>query len=427
MSYENFFFLFINNFWFNLCVVFATIIFYLLIFKKNIYSIFDPLFFYIFFSSAGKSVVFILFLSGYITSYYLYQFLLTEVFFILGFLVFKPISFKKMHNANIFFSLRITKRIKILYFISGVLYILSNLVIYILKGIPLFMTSRLNATTGGYGFALSISVTTGIIVLSILCYKLLLKFRYRLFDYVMFFLFLVFSILSGSKAVFLGIIFILFYVVYFLSVKMSYPQIIKKFNRISAKFAILASITSIVILFMKHLNPFLTIGWRILMGGDAFMMSYVNNNIEMIKGNFLTLSLPFRIVDILNLHYVKPIGEQLTNIIYGTDINAGPNALYNILGYVSFGYWGSLIFSFFIGILVGFLRNKLIKLLKLNLESLIIFVLILYPALSLPADFNFGLFQYISELIVFIIIYSLSVIFSYEKSKTIQQNTKTSI
>ena len=418
MSYEVFYLLFIDNFWFNLCIVFVTIMIYLLIFKKNIYSIFDPLFFYILLSSAGNSVVFILFLSGDIPHYYLYQFLLTEASFILGFFCFKPINLKKIHTANNFLSLRITKRIKLLYFISAVLYILSHLVIYIFKGIPLFMPSRLEAYIGGYGFMFSIQTTTQVVVLSILSYKLLLKLRYKLLDYIMIFLFVVFSILSGSRAVFLNIVFILFYVAYFLSIKMSYPQIMKKLNRISVKFFILAVFTtSVVLWFVKHENPFLTIAWRVIMTGDVYMMAYVNNNIEMIEGDFLTLVLPYKVVNMLGLDHVKNLGNQLIEIIYQAGLNIGPNARHNILGYVSFGYWGSLIFSFFIGILVGFLRNKLIKLLKLNLESLTIFVLILSPALSLPTDFAYGFFKYISELIVFIIIYTLSVIFSLEKSK----------
>jgi len=427
MSYEAFYLIFIDNFWFNLCIVFVTIMIYLLIFKKNIYSIFDPLFFYILLSSAGNSVVFILFLSGDIPHYYLYQFLLTEASFILGFFCFKPINLKKKrHTANNFLGLRITKRIKLLYFISAVLYILSHLVIYIFKGIPLFMPSRLESYTGGYGFMLSIQKTTEVIVLSILSYKLLLKLRYKLLDYIMIFLLVVFSILSGSKAVFLNIVFILFYVAYFLSIKMSYPQIMKKFNRISVKFFILAVFTtSVVLWFVKHENPFFAIAWRVIMNGDVYMMAYVNNNIEMIEGDFLTLVLPYKVVNMLGLDPVKNLGMQLVEIIYQADVYAGPNARHNILGYVSFGYWGSLIFSFFIGILVGFLRNKLIKLLKLNLESLTIFVLILSPVLLLPTDFAYGLYIYISELIVFTIIYTLSIIFSYEKTqKKIWQNNK---
>jgi hypothetical protein len=199
---------------------------------------------------------------------------------------------------------------------------------------------------------------------------------------------------------------------------MGYPQIIKKFNKISVKFLILAIFsTSVVLLFVKQENPLFSIAWRVIMNGDVYMMAYVNSNIEMIEGNFLTLVLPNKVVNMLGLDPVKNLGMQLMEIVYHADLYVGPNARHNILGYVSFGFFGSLIFSFFIGALVGFLRNKLIKLLKLNLESLITFVLILSPALSLPTDFAYAFFKYISELIVFIIIYTLSVIFSLKKSK----------
>jgi len=210
MTYEHFAQLFLENFDFNLFIVFLTMTTVLLVYKKNIYSLFDPLLFFLIFSSAGYSVVFILFFSGYIKLFYVVHFLLTQVFLIFGFLLFKPVNLKKIRNAEHFFYLRISKRVKVIYFLSSFFYLIAHLLLYTIKGIPLFMSSRLDATTGGFGFILSISSTTSVIILTYLSYKYLLGFKFKIFDYLISFSFIIFSILSGSKSVFISAIFILF-------------------------------------------------------------------------------------------------------------------------------------------------------------------------------------------------------------------------
>lgn len=419
MTYEHFAQLFLENFDFNLFIVFLTMTTVLLVYKKNIYSLFDPLLFFLIFSSAGYSVVFILFFSGYIKLFYVVHFLLTQVFLIFGFLLFKPVNLKKIRNAEHFFYLRISKRVKVIYFLSSFFYLIAHLLLYTIKGIPLFMSSRLDATTGGFGFILSISSTTSVIILTYLSYKYLLGFKFKIFDYLISFSFIIFSILSGSKSVFISAIFILFYVAYFISVKLSIPKIMQIFNKVSFKIFLLAFITLIILtMLLTDEHPLLRIVFRIIMTGDIYMMSYVNDNIILIEGRFFNLVLPYRLVDILGLEHVRVIGNQLVKIVYGIEQNTGPNARHNVLGYVAFGYFGAIIFSFLLGSIIGFLRNKLIKLVKRNIESLMIFVLILSSVFSLEADINYAVFSYISELIVFLLIYTLSSVLVENKKRT---------
>lgn len=420
MPYEHFGLLFYENFLFNLSIIFFVMLTILLIYRKNIYSLFDPLLYFLIFSSAGYSVVFILFFSEKIDSYYVVHFLMTQIALIIGFLLFKPINLKRIKQTNYFFHLRITRRIKAIYVISSILYIVAHLILYIFKGIPLFMFSRLDATTGGFGLVSSISITTSIIVLTMLSYKYFLRFKFGTFDYIMIVMFIICSILSGSKSVFIGSIFIMFYVAYFISVKLSAPIIIKKFNKIAYKIFLLAAVSSVLILFLLFdENPLIKIIFRIVMTGDIFMMAYVDNNIEELKGNFLNLALPYKLVDILGLEHVRAIGNQLITIVYGSMDNSGPNARHNIFGYLSFGYMGSILFSFLIGLLIGFLRNKLIVLMKRNLESLTIFVLILSGIFSIETDFNNAIFSYISKIIVFVPIYLLSYIVTNRQRKVV--------
>ncbi|WP_156875233.1 O-antigen polymerase [Thermodesulfovibrio thiophilus] len=419
MPYEHFALLFLENFGFNLFIVFLTMTSVLLVYKKNIYSLFDPLLFFLIFSSAGYSVVFILFFSGDIKLYYVVHFLLTQAFLIFGFLLFKPVNLKKIRKPEHFFYLRISKRVKVIYLLSSFFYLISHLLLYTFKGIPLFMPSRLDATVGGFGFIASISSTTSVIILSYLSYKFLLGFKFKIFDYLIFFLFIIFSILSGSKSVFISAIFVGFYVAYFISVKLSIPTIMQKFNKASFKIFLLAFITLIILtILLTDEHPLIRIVFRIIMTGDIYMMSYVDDNINLIEGNFFNLVLPYRLVDILGLEHVRVIGNQLVEIVYGIEQNTGPNARHNVLGYVAFGYFGAIIFSFLLGTLIGFLRNKLIKLVKGNLESLIFFVLILSNVFSLEADLSYAVFSYISELIVFSLIYTVSSVLVENKKRT---------
>jgi len=163
------------------------------------------------------------------------------------------------------------------------------------------------------------------------------------------------------------------------------------------------------------MNPITTIIFRIIMTGDIFMMAYVDNNIELLKGNFLTLTLPYKLVDILDLEHVKSIGFQLITNIYNIEANYGPNARHNVFGYVSFGYIGSMFFSFFIGMTTSFIRNKLIKSIKINLESMIIFIFIVSNVFSIETDFQYAIFIYISEVIVFLGIYIASYILTSQR------------
>jgi len=416
MPYEHFAVLFMENFEFNLSIVFLTVITILLIYKKYIYSLFDPILFFLIFSSSGYSVVFILFFSGDIEFEYVLHFLLTQIALIVGFLLFKPINLVKIEQANSLFHLRISRDVKFIYYLSSFLYLLAHLILYMFKGIPLFMSSRLDATTGGFGFVSSISITTSIIVLSVLSYKFLLGLRFKFFDFLMSFMYICFSILSGSKSVFIGSAFIMFYVAYFIAVKMSIPAIIKIFNRAAMKIFFLAFIASVTTLFLiSDENPLIKIIFRIIMTGDIYMMSYVDNNIELLEGNFFNLALPFRIVDILGLDQVRPIGNQLITIVYGTTANAGPNARHNVFGYVAFGYIGSILFSFCLGMIMGFIRNKLILLVKTNLRSLIFFSLIVSNVFTFEADFGLAVYNYISISLVYLIVYIFSYAVIYKK------------
>lgn len=408
MPYEYFSELFFGDLFFNIILVAATMLVVFFIYRRHIYSIFDPLLYFLFFSSAGYSVVFILYFSGLISQYYLVHFLITQFSLIAGFLLFSPLKLDRAVSVGQPMAFSMTLRVRTLYIVSSFLYLVSHAFLYSIKGIPLFMASRLDATTGGFGIVLSIMMVSSVVVIIVLAYKFLIGVKFSVLDWAMVLFYIVFSILNGSKSVFIDSAFVIFYVAYFLTFKMKDYIFIKKFNGISYKIIFLAAVALFLILLIKGENPINHVIFRIIMTGDIYMMSYVDNNIQFLEGSFLSLTLPYKLVNLFNLEFFPVIGKQLLSIVYGVDINAGPNARHNIFGFVSFGYIGSVVFSFFIGLVMGFLRNRLIKLMKSNVESLIIFVLVVNNAFSLESDFNFAFFKFISLGFALVIIYALS-------------------
>lgn len=412
MAYENFYFLFYKDLLFNISVLFFTIIIFLLIFKKYFYSLLDPFLIFMIFSSSGYALVFILFFYNQINYYYFIHFILTQLALTIGFLSFKPVNIvniNKKQKTNIKY-MNISKNSKIVYFTSIIIYIFLNIFLYIKKGIPLFMESRLNATTDGYGLIASFINTTSIITLSVLSYKYLIKYKYNIIDYIFIFCYLIFTIFSGSKSLFLDSIFIFFYVTFYCSIKLDYLNYMDRFNKLSVKIFFIAFITLIFLLLLSHKDeiPLITIFNRVIMTGDVYMMAYVNNNIDKITGNFFNLSLPYKLIEVFKIDHEESIGSQLIKLVYGIESINGPNARHNIFGYVSFGYYGSIVFSFLIGLLIGFIRNKFIKYFKINIKSMILYVMILYNVLRIELDFNYAVFSYISIMFVYIVIFVIS-------------------
>lgn len=414
MTYEDFLFnVLLPNIWICLFFVILSISATLLIYKNYILSIFDPLFFNSILSGAAYSVVFILYYFGYIEPSYLYHFLISQLAYFVGFLCFRPIKFNDSPFSNLG-DLNITiltPRIKVLYILSGIIYVLANVFLYYYRGIPLFMPSRLEATKN-IGFIASINTTCSTIIAAILVYKLIVRSKFSLFDKIIFIFFIVVSVLSGSKAVFLGIIFIAFYVALYLNRKLNIFISIRKINKKLFILFILILLFSASVILIRGENPISVILFRILMTGDIYMMAYVNENLSIIQGNFISAVLPHKIREIIGVEYAPPIGMQLYDFLYNADIIAGPNARHNVFGLVYLGPIFSIFFSFFLGLIASFIRNKSIYIFRRNMEGMILYILLVMQAFSFETDFPLTVFNYFSYFITFTPIYFISYVVS---------------
>lgn len=423
MTYEEFLIIIFNNMELFITSLIASIVIYFLVLKRYIYSFIDPFLYHVITSASGFSVIFVLWILKYIDDYYCYSFLITQISFILGIYVFKPVKLIKTDKVN-YKVCKLPIYINILYILSGVLFILVNYLLYLFKGIPLFMSSRLEAGIGGFGILLSVIYVTQIIVITIFLIKFFIL-RNKLSSLDIFFManIIIATLLSGSRSGILGFIFVSFYVFFFFANKFN----LNIFAKYKVKFIFIMALTVLISLILFYVttksNPFSAMFFRLVMTGDIYMMAYVNDNINIIEGNFIEHFLypvlaGFKLI---SWEYLpKSIGQQILNYIYSTDIVAGPNARMNIVALKFFGFWGGIFYAFIIGLLISFIRNKLIHLIKKSYFGLFIYLFISIPCLSLETDIFHGIFQYKSIFVIstplFIISFIISDLVKHKKT-----------
>ena len=344
----------------------------LLIFRKHIYSIFDPLFFSSIMSSCAYAVVFYLYYFDLITFNYFLSFLLTQAGFVLGFLINKPIKLNKItfHACRSFrFS---DSPVYFLYPLSVFLFVLSQLAVYYFSGLPLLMESRHEtfSTGSGYGLFSRIIYVTSNISLSLATYRMIYlkeNIFIRSFDYLVVLFYVLTAILSGSKGTMLIAIFIIFLTVLFARKMNLNPHVEKKANTILIGFLILAFPAAFLTLFMQSdvddymqlIMPFLL---RFMHTGNIFYMTYPNNVIDHLDHNSNVFFVLFQ--DILGSLRLVPWHELPTNLglqVFRyhnvTDLIGGPNSRHNVFGLFYFGFYYSILFSFILGFIVSFIRN----------------------------------------------------------------------
>ncbi len=412
---------------FGISIIFIVNIFCFLFYRKYIYSVLDPLVLFILMSASGYSVVFILKHFDIISNRIYLNFLLTQCSFMIGFKFFKPINLKKKQVKKIV----ISRLCKILFVMSIFLYIVSQLIVYTKVGIPLLMESRLEAFTGGYGFGIfsRILYVTEPILISIATVSIFQKKERKNFFYkITLLIILTNSVLSGSKYEGIEMVFTVFFV--FLFLKRSWnPKGTKKVLKINFKiFCILLFIIfSVIIIIQIQLNtnfgkgnsisPFMVLAMRFVNTGDIYMMSYPYENYLIAEKANGIIALFSPILGTLRLieweKLPNAIGLQLFQKMHETQLIAGPNTRHNIFGLFYFGFYGSIIFSYFAGLCASFLRNKLYYLVRNNMIGMLIFILMAKDSLNFETDPVSLVSNFLSIILIFPFLYFISLIIDY--------------
>ena len=180
--------------------------------------------------------------------------------------------------------------------------------------------------------------------------------------------------MSGSKSGFLIVFSIFWCHIIFTQIKggdyLSYIKLIRK----NIKLVVTLSLCLVfIIIYVQSLNPnnssenalnpFFALALRLLHSGDIYWYAYPNNVYLNIPNGQYFSALFNDTLGLLRIQswdtLPEAIGITFKNIHHPTDIPQGPNARHNIFGLIYYGFLGGIFFSYFLGIVLSFIRNKL--------------------------------------------------------------------
>lgn len=406
-----------------------SFVLYYLIFKRYYTSIIDPAFWAFIPSLFGFSIVLFLKFTNEIIDYYFISYLITQFVFGCGFIIAsgeKKITISRIikFGDEAFF-------MKVFFLVSFILYVGTTLAGYVILGIPLFAESRLDIAANAKG---GMGVLTRFSVLGTVCVYCAL-FYWNNKDIVINFLskfsiifFIIVILLGGSKGAFLNIAFIYFCYIYINGNKtISFHEKIEKLKRKQIYFIIIGLFFALFVISITNKVNLVTsisfLVFRLVGYGDVYWMAYPNGMIEDVpyKNPIIVLFQSvlgfFRIVP--HSEFPEPIGYTLKSMFYNLSSLTGANARHNVFGLVYFGFYGSILFSFIIGFIIGAVRNLFFKC-KSSSNLVKIFVVLLYLSVfSLETDPTL-FFSNLTDLflvLAFVFITSILIYFTHVKSR----------
>ena len=402
----------------------------LLVYRKYIISIFDPLFFFLITQAFSIQMAFI-----QITyTPYLINFLLCVIFLNIGFFVNKP-KVNKIDDAKFIYSNELLKFVNYFNFFAFIIIVLANLILISQKGLAVLsddpsMAKFSNFDEGG-GFGAIRRINWGLLnlVLASLFFTYMQTNRKR--NLVMLVILFLFSMTSGSKGVVLTFISLISLLGVFK--KTEVMNSFKKINKIKMPLLIIGFISAIFILIRGSEESsieggLIKLGIRFLYFGDAIIYYYEPsivahfqhyNFIDFLSYHFNSILGILRIVD-----YKKPLGNDL--LVYfikdseDTGLSIGPNTPYYISGHIFFGSFGAIIYSFITGFVFGFVR-KLFFLMdkrKINFIAAIGIIYLNILITSLPQDAQLTISMLFDTIIFALIPITLSFIFCYTSNNS---------
>lgn len=408
---------------------------YFIFFRKYIYSILDPLALHILMSVCASSVVIFLFQTNLIQSFYFYNFILTQLFFIFGFILVKPLSIRTLMKDNRKQDLFYGLSAKYLFILAIFLYYISILFTYYINGIPLFMESRLDTFSGGSGFGIfgRIIPVTMVIITSISFYNIFfIKKKTYMLEKVVISSVIINSLLSGSKSQLLVVFFILFFVLLFnmRTFNNRLYSIYSKFLKYKWYLMIGSVIAVLIIINIQAstrfgsdntMNPLMILIMRLINSGDIFYLAYPDGFINHaatanpIEALFSPILGTFRLISWQDLP--DSIGLQLHQLLYKTDLIEGPNTRHNVFGLFYLGPYMSILFSFVLGYLTSYFRNKFYFKVSKSVNGMIIYILISLNILSFEIDPVMTISNLLSIVIVLIPLYVFSKVLEFNQNK----------
>ncbi|HIH7004885.1 TPA: hypothetical protein ACYRWH_004021, partial [Enterobacter hormaechei] len=103
---------------------------------------------------------------------------------------------------------------------------------------------------------------------------------------------------------------------------------------------------------------------------------------------------------------------------YNTDMISGPNPRHNVFGLFYLGPVLSVFYSFFIGYIISYIRNKVLLKTTPDFMGLIFYVLLASNTIYMEQDMTYAIGQIISITMVYLPLYTLSRFMAFSSSKT---------
>lgn len=348
---------------------------YLILYRKFIYSIVDPLFIFVF-TTAFSSVLVMQVLTSWVD---IAHFFLCQISLWLGFLF----SNKKKqvllnNNCNTTFDFKDIRILEYTTYILLFFYVLSNLIVAQVKGFALLSENPSSAKVSYFqnGFGIFRKVNWGIgTFISTSLFFLYLKKNSIWFLYFLLVVIL-FTSLEGSKSSLLRILFSIGAVFYHPAFKYK-RSLLKKFKQyLPLSFAAVLSVFFTVLIKENDTidNALIAFIRRLLYSADSVLFFFNSANIEYFS-KFSFFEYISRLTNpILGFFRIQPYQEALGNIMVENtlppgvypDVIVGPNTPFYIEGRIYFGFWGAILYSLLVGYIYGYLRSYYFSIVSAN-------------------------------------------------------------
>ena len=371
-------------------VLFSTgiiLVILLFIFRRHIVHIFDPLLFYIITQAFSIELAFLIVKDPL----YLINFLGCQIFFLCGFFCFAGKGLEKadllnsrfFQNTNLF-QISLIKWYAIF---ATFFLVVGNLILIKANGFTLFAedpsAAKVTNFTGGFGIVKRMN--WGMLYLTGLCLLIVSIFK-RDIKYAALILLLVLILAQGgSKGALLYFIFLIALLNCFTDIKLN--PLFKK-ARIGSIFLLVFAIfiAGLILstgssgdthdMLFRLATRFLFYGDSMIYYFDHYSVQHFSNYnfIDFLKDEFNSVLAFLRLSP-----YKEALGYRLINYYYNINSEIfGPSVPYYVKGNIYFGYYGAFVYSFVIGAITGFVRNRFYTIVRKGSPSLLYSILILH-------------------------------------------------
>jgi hypothetical protein len=381
-------------------VIFAlSLVLYFAVFRKYIFSLFDPMTFDLLYSCIAFSEVVFMFSLGEINNYYFASYLTTQLAFASGILIFGKIKSPKFiaqaNNISIKSSLN-SPLTRIVFAISIMLLFQSVATQWMKNGIPFFqaVSSADDQAESGMNIFQRISYVS--MPLSIILSMLYCSIGTKAMKWIGWTVLLFITFVSASSGAKQGIVSMVFYLSFvIIYLKANGFQIYRKLVRTRKVLFGIAVCVTVVIIRIKYSNQFMDafsfLQFRLLLSGDAYIMGYPHGVIgKLPEYNWVygLFSGPLRQLHIVPQSELPPaIGYELYWYHNpSSTLLLGPNSRHNILGIRFLSFFGAILYSGILGSIVGILRSGLNRCSNLSPLLFVTYCLYCVRASQMEAD-----------------------------------------